>query len=56
MKNLFVEYIKTNNEHRQSEFDFCIKHNILSGFFDNIYVITNHDLPVFSSKITKIFK
>jgi hypothetical protein len=55
MKNLFVEYVKTNNEYRQSEFDFCIKHNILSGLFDHIFVITNHELPVFSTKVTKIF-
>jgi len=55
MKNLFVEYIKTNNEHRQSEFDFCLKHNIQSKLFDNIYVITGEDIPFFSPRVFRIF-
>jgi hypothetical protein len=55
MKNLFVEYIKTPDNHRQDEYDFCLKNNARLDYFDNIYVITEHDLPIFSMKITKIY-
>lgn len=55
MKNLFVEYIKTDNQHRQSEYDFCLINNAKLKYFDNIFVITKEELPVFSSKITKIY-
>ena len=54
MKNLFVEYIKTKNEHRQSEYDYCLINNVRLDYFDNIYVITDEILPIASSKITKI--
>ena len=55
MKNLFIEYIKTSDEHRQSEYDFCLKNNTRLNYFDNIYVLTEHPLPVFSMKTISIF-
>jgi hypothetical protein len=55
VRNLFIEYFKSSNEHRQSEYDFCLTNNVKLNYFDNIFVITRDTLPVFSSKITKIF-
>lgn len=51
MKNLFVEYIKTNDLYRQSEYEYCLKRNIESNLFDNIYVITQYELPVINYNV-----
>ena len=55
MKNLFIEYIKTSDQHRQSEYDYCLKYNSRLDYFDNIFVLTEYPLPVFSMKTIRIF-
>jgi hypothetical protein len=39
--NLFFEFFNSKSVARQEEFDFCIKSNINSNLFNNIYAITN---------------
>jgi len=34
--NLFINYFKCNNPERKKEYDFCLKHNKNSGYFNEI--------------------
>jgi hypothetical protein len=55
MKNLFIQYFKTPDTWRQNEYDFCVKHNSKLKYFDNIYVISSDDLPIFSMNLIRLF-
>jgi len=52
--NLFFEFFNSKHFNRQEEFDFCIKTNINSKLFNNIYAITNtNDIPLYLLKAEK---
>ena len=52
MKNLFVEFLNTNNRERQKEYDDTLSINNQLNYFDNIYIIKGKDvvLPFQSDK------
>ena len=46
MKNLFVEFLNTNNRERQKEYDDTLSINNQLNYFDNIYIIKGKDVVV----------
>jgi hypothetical protein len=41
MKNLFVEFLNTDNSERQKEYNDTLSINNKLNYFDNIYIIKN---------------
>ena len=54
MRNLFVDYFPCKDNHRKSEYEFCLKKNSELDYFDNIYLITNIEPPFSSPKFKTI--
>ena len=58
MKNLFVEFLNTNNRERQKEYDDTLSINNQLNYFDNIYIIKDKNvvLPFQSDKFKIILQ